>query len=207
MTHITFSALCLAPNKQSLNVNQNCDEKYYERQIKSSLLSLDIFFFFKQFPTFQEAHTAFWDSLNSVRSNIEKGKVCSKALSGSMFLKLWHHRFPRTEAESWPSAPAEPRTVRSEPWAGRAPYLTAVAAGAMRTLGPLSQGAISGIAAGVITFLGRQREGREPQRQQGRETGDKAGREAFTPYPTSCAPGTLAPWEISTQNTTLKLYH
>lgn len=90
---------------------------------------------------------------------------------------------------------------------GRAPYLTAVAAGAVRTLGPLSQGAISGIAAGVITFLGRQREGREPQRQQGRETGDKAGREAFTLYPTSCAPGTPAPWEISTQNTTLKLYH
>ena len=54
----------------------------------ASLLSLDIFFFFKQFPTFQEAHTAFWDSLNTVRSNIEKGKLCLKALSGSMFLKL-----------------------------------------------------------------------------------------------------------------------
>ena len=50
MTHIKFSALCLAPNKQSLNVNQNCNEEYYECQIKSSLLSLDIFFLISHFP-------------------------------------------------------------------------------------------------------------------------------------------------------------
>lgn len=82
------------------------------------------------------------------------------------------------EAACWPSPPQQSPGLET-----RATYLTAVTAGAMGTLRPLSQGAVGGVAAGVITFLGRQWERREQPGQQGRAHSSVGGGRVFPLLP------------------------
>lgn len=200
MTHIKFSALCLAPNKQSIKVNQNCDEEYYEHQIKSSLLSLDIFL--KNFPLSRrptQPSGMIWTQWGQIQ---KKANFVQRLFLAPCFWNL------DTTTSPGPRLNPDHQPLQSRGLSGQnsgrggpLPY-SGHSRSHAHTQPPLSGCSWQRCSRGY-------RIPGEAARGGVRPWGSRAGRwetrqdEGPDPHPTSCVPGTPAPWKTSTQNITL----